>query len=133
MKWGLPLVTGLSAVFLGGGDIGETPKEPAAAKAKGFMPGELLFAVLFLGFAVFLLSQLGEQARFSAKSKFFSQPALWPGIGVIGMTVFGIVHLAGKMRGRKLAIELAEGGCWLRPLEYLAWFMGYVAATPVIG
>lgn len=113
--------------------MSDAAKDSVDAKPKGFMPGELLFALLFLLFAVFLLSQLGTEAKFSAKGKFFSQPALWPGIGVIGMTVFGAVHAAGTLRGRRLVVELVEGAYWLRPLEYLAWFMAYVAATPIIG
>lgn len=113
--------------------MGDQPEDTGQVKPKGFMPGEFLFALLFLGFAVFLLSQLGDEAKFSAKGKFFSQPALWPGIAVIGMTVFGITHLAGTLKGRKVASELAEGEYWLRPLEYLGWFMAYVAATPIIG
>ena len=107
--------------------------EADETKAKGLMPGELLFALLFLAFSLFLLSQLGNEAKFSAKGKFFSQPALWPGIGVIGMTFFGLIHVATKLKGRQLASELAEGAYWLRPLEYLAWFMVYVFATPLVG
>lgn len=52
-----------------------------------------MFALLFVILAVFLVSQLGEQAKFSSKGKLFAQPAFWPGVGVIGMAVFGCLHL----------------------------------------
>lgn len=55
--------------------------------------GSLLFALLFMALALFLLSQLGVEAKYSSKGKLFAQPAFWPGIAVIGMAVFGGLHL----------------------------------------
>lgn len=55
--------------------------------------GSLLFAILFLLLSVFLVSQLGEQAKFSSKGKLFAQPAFWPGVGVIGMAFFACLNL----------------------------------------
>ena len=55
--------------------------------------GSLLFAVLFLALSVFLVSQLGEQAKFSSKGKLFAQPAFWPGVGVVGMAFFSCLNL----------------------------------------
>ncbi len=95
--------------------------------------GQLLFAVLFLGFAAFLLSQLGTEAKFSSKGKLFAQPAFWPGVGVAGMVFFGLLHCLYQWRGSHWLAELAEGVSWLRAFEYFAWFMVYVFATPVIG
>jgi len=55
--------------------------------------GSLLFSLLFVVLALFLVSQLGEQAKFSSKGKLFAQPAFWPGVGVIGMAFFGCLNL----------------------------------------
>ena len=95
-------------------------------------PGGLLFAALFLAFSLFLLSQLGAETKFSAKDKLFAQPAFWPAVGVFGMVFFGVLHLITRWRAN-IAAEMAEGAIWLRPFEYLAWFMAYVSAAPQVG
>ena len=95
-------------------------------------PGGLLFAALFLAFSLFLLSQLGAETKFSAKGKLFAQPAFWPAVGVFGMVFFGALHVITRRRA-DIAAELAEGAVWLRPFEYLVWFMAYVTAAPQIG
>ncbi|MGB0508150.1 MAG: tripartite tricarboxylate transporter TctB family protein, partial [Pikeienuella sp.] len=60
-------------------------------------------------------------------------PAFWPGVAVIGMTVFGAFHVLLNWRGVKWSVEGKEALIWLCPLEYLAYFMVYVFATPTIG
>lgn len=95
-------------------------------------PGEIAFVLIFFLFSAFLLTQLGEQAKFSARGKFFAQPAVWPGIGVIGMTVFGGLHLLTRFKHR-VGGTGAEVILWLRALEYVAWFMVYVLAVPQLG
>jgi len=96
-------------------------------------PGGLVFAVLFLLACLFLLSQLGSETAFSATGKLFAQPRFWPAVGVIGMSVFGVLHLLGQVRLRGGGGHLWEAGNWLRSVEYLIWFMVYVFAAPVIG
>ena len=107
-------------------------------KAKtGPPPGALPFAALFACLALFLLSQLGAEAKFSAKGPLVAQPAFWPAIGVIGMVLFGGFHLLTTYRHHRRADgrtrDLPEVGVWLRSLEYFGWFMAYVFAVPVIG
>ena len=80
-----------------------------------------------------MLSQLASEAKFSAKGSLVAQPAFWPAIGVIGMTVFAALHLASNYRRGRLGADLEEAGVWLRSFEYLIWFMIYVFAVPVIG
>ena len=55
--------------------------------------GSLLFAFLFVVLGLFLVSQLGVEAKFSSKGKLFAQPAFWPGVAVTGMAFFGCLHL----------------------------------------
>ena len=55
--------------------------------------GSLLFALLFVALGLFLVSQLGVEAKFSSKGKLFAQPAFWPGVAVTGMAFFGCLHL----------------------------------------
>ena len=99
-------------------------------------PGGVIFAGLFLAIAVLLFSQLGAETKFSAKAwgtkRMFAQPGFWPGVGVIGMCVFGTLHAVAAWT-RRAGREVFEAVQWLRALEYLAWFMVYVWAVPIIG
>ena len=111
-------------------------------------PGNLLFILVFLLFAVILLLQLGTETKFSSTGKLFAQPRFWPAVGVIGMVLFGLAQLAvtisriatGKatdnvtghtpVNSDGIAVELLT---WARSLEYLLWFMLYVSAVPIVG
>jgi len=95
--------------------------------------GELLFLVLFVLFAVFLLSQAPDQVKWFKRTKWSSQPALWSMIGVGSMVLFGGLHLATRFRRDKWREELGESLVWLRSLEFAGWFMMYVFLVPVIG
>lgn len=107
--------------------------EPAKSEHR---PGAVIFAAMFLVAAALLLSQLGEQTKFSSKTwltkKMFAQPAFWPGVAVAGMTLFGALHLFGAWRRRVIG-EGAEAAYWVRPIEYLGWFMAYVFTVPLVG
>lgn len=94
--------------------------------------GEILFIAVFFIFSAFLLSKLGEQAKFNPKGKFFAQPAVWPGIGVFGMTLFGGLHLLTRFK-HQIGGTLNEVFTWARAIEFVAWFMVYVYAVPLIG
>lgn len=101
-----------------------------------YRPGGAVFAGLFLALAVLLFSQLGTETKFSAKAwgtkKMFAQPGFWPGVGVFGMCVFGVLHAIAAWT-RRAGREVFEAVQWLRALEYLGWLMGYVWAVPFIG
>lgn len=88
-------------------------------------PGELTFALIFLAFALFLWTQLGEQARWLRRLPWFQQPALWPGIGIWGMLGFGAAYLAEVLFARPSERERVEILAWLRALEFVGWYMAY--------
>ncbi|MFP5510190.1 MAG: tripartite tricarboxylate transporter TctB family protein [Alphaproteobacteria bacterium] len=106
---------------------------------KGPQRGQILFALAFAGFAIFILSNLGNQTEWVERSTLFAQPGFWPGIAGTGMVLFGLLHLRGLRRGKGMRrpwisrADRAEARIWLRPLEYTAWFMVYVLAVPRIG
>lgn len=109
-------------------------------------PGAFWFAIVFVALAALLVALIGEQTKLTgilklidkgtlfAKGKLFAQPAFWPAVGVIGMTAFGAVHAWQVWRDRRGKTgDGREALFWLRPLEYLAWFMAYVQIAPLIG
>ena len=106
--------------------MSEAPDDPSSR------PGGLVFIAIFLLFALFLLSQLGAETKFSAKGQLFAQPRFWPAVGLIAMVAFGAAHFFFAWAARTGG-EVREVAFWLRSIEYLAWFMVYVAVVPVIG
>ena len=106
--------------------MSQKPETPSARA------GNLTFVALLLLFAAFLLSQIGAETKFSAKGKLFAQPRFWPAIGVGVMVVCGLGHLILSWRDR-LGWGIADVVFWARAVEYLAWFMVYVWAVPIVG
>lgn len=96
-------------------------------------PGDLVFAIAFLVFALFLLSQLGWQTRWVPGRSLFAQPRFWPAVGVFGMTLFGILHLTGSFCSPRIAGRWQEVAFWLRSLEYAGWFLAYVVISTLLG
>lgn len=99
--------------------------------------GDTLFAGLCLIFSVFLLWNMTEQTVWANGSQWASQPALWPRLAVIGMTLFSAIYFVQSLRDARRAERLASLGeemrRWIASFEYAAWFMAYVFITPVIG
>lgn len=96
-------------------------------------PGDIVFALLFLVFAVFLLTQLGEQTKVVKRTKWFAQPGLWPTIAVWGMVIFGALHYLGSLMSPRIPGRWREVLFWLRSLEYVGYFLIYVFAVPLLG
>ncbi len=96
-------------------------------------PGDIVFAVLFLLFSVFLLLQLFDQTVAKPRAKFVTQPRFWPGVSLIGMTVFAALHLFGSALSERISGRWREVWLWVASLEYAAWFIGYAALVPVAG
>ncbi len=96
-------------------------------------PGDLVFAVAFMGFAVFLLANLDSQTKWVPRTKLTAQPAFWPSVSLGAMSLFAGLHLLSSYWSPKLEGRWTEVAFWLRSLEYAAWFMIYVFAVPVLG
>ncbi|WP_166418757.1 tripartite tricarboxylate transporter TctB family protein [Cochlodiniinecator piscidefendens] len=96
-------------------------------------PGDIVFAVVFLLFSLFLLSQLGEQTQVVNRTKWFAQPSLWPRIAIYCMVVFAILHMVSSAVSPRIPGRWPEVIFWLRSLEYVAYFLIYVIMVPWIG
>lgn len=95
--------------------------------------GQLIFALGFVALSVLLLTQIGHQTVWAAKTKVFAQPRFWPAVGLGGMTLLGALHLYRLPWRRFTAADRGELKRWAEVLEYAVWFMAYVLAVPVIG
>lgn len=96
-------------------------------------PGDLVFATAFLIFSLALLSQMGEQTVWKKGTKLFAQPPFWPAVSLISMSIFAAFHWLGSAVSPRIEGRWAEVWFWVRALEYVAWFLGYVALVPLIG
>lgn len=95
--------------------------------------GDLVFSIMFLAFALFMLWSLPTQAPWHDGAKLAAQPALWPTVSVIGMAVFGLLHFIGSICSPRIHGRWAEVFIWVRALEFGGWFITYVLALPYIG
>ncbi len=96
-------------------------------------PGDLVFAVFFLAFSVFLLANLDGQTEWVKRTKMVAQPAFWPTVAVIFMTGFAALHLIGSLVSPRIEGRWLEVKFWLRSVEFAVWFMAYVALVPRLG
>ena len=98
------------------------------------MPGDMIFAIVFLVFAVYLLTQLTGQTKWLSAKSLFAQPRFWPAVGVIGMTLFGVLHLIGSFLSTKVPGQRTQELIfWARSMEYVGWFLLYVYLVPLAG
>lgn len=96
-------------------------------------PGDLVFAIIFLAFALFLLANLDGQTQWVKRTKTVAQPAFWPTVGVAFMALFGALHLISSLVSPRIEGRWDEVKFWLRSFEFALWFMVYVALVPRIG
>ncbi len=96
-------------------------------------PGDLAFAVTFLGVVLGLAIALPWQAPFVGSNKLIAQPAFWPMVGVTMMVIFGTIHLLGTANRSRTSGRAKEVWLWVRSLEFVVWFVGYVWVIQIIG
>lgn len=96
-------------------------------------PGEYLFAVLLLAIAVVLLVQINWQTTWLDGKGLAAQPRTWPLIGLAGMVIFGVAHLLTTGRRARTPGRWREALLWVSSLEYVGWYLIYVAAIPQLG
>jgi len=97
---------------------------------------EVLFGAVAFLVALWLISQIGNQTSWISGRTFVAQPAFWPAISIGGMLFFGGLELGMAWRRRRFRPSdsvFAEISLWFRALEYVGWFMIYVAAVPRVG
>lgn len=106
---------------------------PEERRFKGPLRGQLIFAVVFLVTAIVLLLLIGDQTKWVKRTKFFAQPRFWPAVAIIGMVVFGGLHLWKLPRRKFHRTDYVEWQVWLFSIEWILWFLIYVVLVPIIG
>ncbi|MEW2915788.1 tripartite tricarboxylate transporter TctB family protein [Ruegeria sp. ANG10] len=96
-------------------------------------PGDVVFALAFLVFAVFLLTQLGEQTKVVKRTKWFAQPGFWPMVSLWAMAIFAFLHWLSSAMSDRIPGRWPEVAFWFRSLEYVVYFLVYVAVVPLLG
>ncbi len=96
-------------------------------------PGDIVFALLFFAFALFLLTQIGAETKVVKRTKWFAQPSLWPTIAIWGMVIFSGLHLLSSVLSPRIPGRWREVGFWLMSFEYVVYFLIYVVAVPWLG
>lgn len=104
-----------------------------ARRFDGPLRGQALFAIVFVVAAALLLSQLGNQTKWAKGTAFFAQPRFWPAVSVIGMVIFGGLHLWKLPRRGFARVDFIEWRRWLFAIEYVLWFLAYVILVPIFG
>lgn len=99
----------------------------------GPLRGQALFAIVFVVASALLLSQLGNETRWVKKTDFFAQPRFWPAVSVIGMVLFGGLHLWKLPRRGFARVDYTEWLRWFWAIEYVLWFLAYVWLVPLLG
>lgn len=124
-----------------------SPESPLSPSSEGHVsfsePGvarrqraEIVFGVLGFVAALFLLSRVGAETTWMAQRPLVRQPAFWPTVAIVGMTIFGAVELWSTwraLRSRATGHVGAEILQWFAALEYFAWFLAYVWIVPLLG
>ena len=96
-------------------------------------PGDIVFAIVFLVFSVFLLTQIATETAWVKRTKWFAQPRLWPTIAIFGMVIFAALHFYASLVSPRIAGRWQEVGFWLRSLEFVLYFLTYVMIVPQLG
>ena len=96
-------------------------------------PGDVVFAAMFLALALLLAAALPSQAPFVQNTMLVAQPAFWPLVGVSMLVVFGAIHFISSVWSPRIPGRWAEVLFWVRSIEFVGWFLGYVIAVPKFG
>ena len=99
----------------------------------GRKPGEILFSALMIIFGGLLLAALPWQTSWIDGRELAAQPRLWPALSLGGLIVFAAMHFTLRLQVTRTPGRWKEGLAWILSLEYVAYYMVYVWAIPLIG
>ena len=100
--------------------------------------GDLAFAIILLLIGGFLMLSIPEETKWFKGMALLKQPRFWPSMAIAGLVFFASAYAIAvwrRVRREQASIreETDEILEWLRPLEYVAYFLAYVFLVPVLG
>ena len=103
-----------------------------------YQAGDLVFAILVLIIGLALIVSIPFETKWFDGIPLVKQPRLWPTFCIVGMTFFAVPYSIQVWRNYKFQLgqvqgELNELSSWLRPLEYVFYFVLYVWSVPLMG
>ena len=103
-----------------------------------YQAGDLVFAMLMLLIVLVLLVSIPFETKWFDGVPLVKQPRLWPTFCLVGMALFGLLYSIQIWRNYKFQLgqvqgELNELSSWLRPLEFVFYFVLYVWSVPLAG
>lgn len=96
-------------------------------------PGEILFVTISMVIALALLASVPWQTAWLPSKGLASQPRFWPALSLSGVVLFGLLNAASRVRITRTPGRWQEAAAWVKSLEFIGWYMLYVAAIPVLG
>lgn len=100
---------------------------------EGRKRGEILFSALMILLGGCLLATLPWQTSWIDGRGLAAQPRLWPALSLGGLILFGALHFGVRLRAARTPGRWKEALAWVMSLEYIAYYMVYVSAIPLIG
>ena len=103
-----------------------------------YQAGDLVFAILMLFIVMVLLVSIPFETKWFDGVPLVKQPRLWPTFCLVGMALFGFLYSIQIWKNYKFQLgqlqgELNELSSWLRPLEFVFYFVLYVWFVPLMG
>ena len=103
-----------------------------------YQAGDLVFAMLMLFIVLVLLVSIPFETKWFDGVPLVKQPRLWPTFCLVGMALFGFLYSIQIWQNYKFQLgqvqgELNELSSWLRPLEFVFYFVLYVWSVPLAG
>lgn len=95
--------------------------------------GQVIFVTTCLALCVLLLLSIRGQTVWVADNTLAAQPRFWPAVALLVMVGGFGFHLSRMRRRRPNRADWDEVRIWLKPLEFMGWFMAFVFTVPIVG
>lgn len=103
-----------------------------------YQTGDLIFALIILSLAFVFVALIPFETRWYDKLVLVKQPSFWPTLCLLGMSVFSIgysykIYRLYQNQQDSIKSEWLEVFSWVKPVEYIVYFLIYVYLVPLIG
>ncbi|MQQ07815.1 tripartite tricarboxylate transporter TctB family protein [Epibacterium sp. SM1979] len=100
---------------------------------EGRKPGEMVFCILIVALTTFLLLNITSETAWIAGKKLAAQPRFWPALSLGGALFFAALNWWSRAGVSRNPGRWRETFTWIRSLEFIGYYMLYVASISVVG